>query len=184
MKRLFPLFLGLVLLSACAHPVREPSDVEPKGDDDSNTEVPSAPMDITLQVGLIALEDNGKSGPLVGCGDSLVFVNQTVTGTLTAEEKVQAALEALFAIKDSTYGESGLYNALDEAELTVDSVHLEDSQLDVALSGTLSSGGVCDDPRIVEQIKETAENNAGVDSALTVKVTINGKALEEQLSGK
>lgn len=192
MKALIPLLLASILLSACAYPVEAPAQIEPdeqntgEGSDEDSTPVDDTeiPEELSLQVGLIALEDNGENGPLVGCGDSLVFVTQTVSGPLTAEKKVREALEALFAIKEPTYGESGLYTALDEADLTIDSVELDGTTLKVALSGTMSSGGVCDDPRIVEQIKETAENNVGLDTALTVMVTVNGNPLEDQLSGK
>ncbi len=192
MKPLIPLLLASILLSACAYPVEAPAQIEPdeqntgEGSDEDSTPVDDTeiPEELSLQVGLIALEDNGENGPLVGCGDSLVFVTQTVSGPLTAEKKVRKALEALFAIKEPTYGESGLYTALDEANLTIDSVELDGTTLKVALSGTMSSGGVCDDPRIVEQIKETAENNVGLDTALTVMVTVNGNPLEDQLSGK
>ncbi len=187
MRSFLSLFLLSVLVTGCAHPVKPPVEDRPgtevdEGDDATSS--PETPENLTLQMGLIALEDNGENGPLVGCGDSLIFVTETVAGPLTAEAKVQKALEALFAIKDSTYGESGLYTALDAAELIVDSVHLEDDQLEVKLSGTLSSGGVCDDPRIVEQIKETAKNNVGLNSPLTVTVLINGVPVEQQLSGK
>ena len=187
MRSFLSLLLLSVLLTGCVRPVRPPVEDRPSTEVDEEedaTPPEETPENLTLQVGLIALEDNGENGPLVGCGDSLIFVTETVSGPLTVEEKVQKALEALFAIKDSTYGESGLYTALDAAELTVDSVHLEDAQLEVELSGTLSSGGVCDDPRIVEQIKETAKNNAGLDAPLTVTVLINGVSVEQQLSGK
>lgn len=177
MKLFAPLLFTAVLLNACAQPVVAPTQNE-------SVEQSEVAENISLQVGLIALEDNGETGPLVGCGDSLVFVTKTVQGPLTPEKKVRSALEALFAMKESTYGESGLYTALDAAELTVDSVKLEDRTLSVSLSGTMSSGGVCDDPRIVEQIKETAKNNVGLDSPLTVIISVNGNPLEQQLSGK
>lgn len=177
MKFFLSSFLLSVLLTGCAGPSRPPVDDRPV--DDVVDEV-----EVTLQVGLVALEDNGANGPLVGCGDSIIFVTQTVPGPLTTEERIQAALEALFAIEGPTYGESGLYTALDASTITVDSIHLEDERLDIELTGTFSSGGVCDDPRIVEQIKETAKNNAGLDTELTLSILVNGEPLEQQLSGK
>ncbi|QQR54937.1 hypothetical protein IPG41_07235 [Candidatus Peregrinibacteria bacterium] len=185
MKSFYPLVFGVLLLSSCANlgSVQEPSE-EDAALDEAVSEDEEGGNKVDLQIGLIALEDNGESGPLVGCGDSLVLVTQSAEGLLTPEEKIEAALEALFAIKDPSYGQSGLYTALDEAELSVDSVLLSSSQLTVELSGTLSSGGTCDDPRIVQQIKETAVANSEVSAPLEVKVLLNDRLLEEQLNAK
>src|SRR5690348_4697167 len=67
----------------------------------------------TANIYLIAIGDNGHSGPVVGCQDSLVPVTGLDIGNQpTTEDKISAALGKLFAIHDQYYGESGLYNAL------------------------------------------------------------------------
>lgn len=180
--KLTPFFLLLALtLSSCA-PV-EPTPVEPTP---VPVDGPDSEEDIgaLLQIGLIALEDGGSSGPLVGCGDSLVLVTQISEEVLNPEEQIEAALEALFAIDGSSYGESGLYNALSPSDVTVDSVHLEDGELEVQLSGSLLSGGTCDDPRIMEQIKETAKSNSGIGTELEMSILVNGITLEEHFNAK
>ncbi|MHB9032627.1 MAG: hypothetical protein ACYC6L_06230 [Anaerolineae bacterium] len=152
-----------------AKPAAEPS-VTP-------TEKP-IPTDQFVKVALIALEDNGASGGLVGCGDSVVLVDVMAIGSA---EPVQAALEALLAIKEQSYGESGLYNSLYRANLTIESIEVVGDAVNVALTGTLNLGGVCDDPRAEAQLVETARVNANVKEAF---VTLNGIPIHEALSQK
>jgi hypothetical protein len=58
--------------------------------------VPTTATEQTVKIFLIALEDNGKSGPLVGCGDSAVPVVVTVPKT---QGVLRAALEKLLSAK-------------------------------------------------------------------------------------
>jgi hypothetical protein len=140
--------------------------------------VPTAiPTSLTLQVFLIALEDNGRSGKKIGCDDSVVPVMVAVPYT---QDEPQAALEALFSIEEF-YGEPGLYNALYQSDLHVESVSVKDGEATVSLTGQLVSGGVCDNPRIEAQIEETVRQSTG---AVEVSVFINGTSLTELLSGE
>ncbi len=177
MRTFFASFSALVLLSACNTPppvldnTEEPSSVE---------EPSSSTTGISLQLAFIALEDNGASGPMVGCGDSVVLVSDFVEEALpTQKDRVLRALTDLFAVKSSAYGESELYNALDETSLTVDSLTLSDSLIEVQLSGAWSSAGACDDPRMVGQIEETIRGNLDVESSVELKITVNGKTLDQ-----
>lgn len=181
MHRSFASFLTLVLLSACsAQPTTPPLELP-------SDEVPTQGVEgSSLQLAFIALEDNGASGPMVGCGDSVILVNDWVETPLpTQKDHVVRALTDLFAVESSAYGESGLYNALDQSSLSVDSVTFTTDTVEVQLSGTWSSAGVCDDPRMSAQIEETIRGNIDLESS-ELKVTVNGKTLDQLMdaSGK
>lgn len=140
----------------------------------------------TVEIAYIALNDNGASGPLVGCGDSEVLVEDTALGATTTKARIQSALGKLFANKDQYLGESGLYNALYQSTLTVDSVTVDGKTVDVEISGETLSSGECDDPRMVDQIRATVENNLDSDKKFIITININGKPLEkiQDLSGQ
>ena len=123
---------------------------------------------------MIAMGDNGQSGMFVGCGDSLIPVTVNVPAATTTEGKITAALQHLFSLHDPFYGQSGLYNALYENTLTVDSVSLHGSTAGVILSGFTGSRGTCDDPRIEGQIEQTVLSVPGV---TCVVVILNGMQL-------
>src|SRR5512146_2508314 len=98
-----------------------------------------------VQIYQIAIDDKGKSGDLVGCGDSAVPAQVEVPAT---QGVLKAAMQALLTIKDRTYGESGLYNALYQSNLQVDRVTIDAGKATIELSGSMMLGGVCDDPRV------------------------------------
>ncbi len=134
-----------------------------------------------LRVALVAMEDNGSNGELIGCGDSIVMVEvepeDDPMHTAKVASTVSDALDALFAIESSDYGESGLYNALYQSDLEVDSVSYSGSSMSISISGSITSGGTCDDPRIEQQIRATAAANAPDGTEITI--TFDGKDLHE-----
>jgi hypothetical protein len=132
----------------------------------------------TVNIYLIALEDNGQAGPQVGCGDSAVSVPVPISPT---REVLKAAYQALLSIKQQHYGESGLYNALYQSNLQLDSVNIKDGTAIVYLSGTLLLGGVCDNPRVEAQLEQTALQFSTVNA---VAIFINGRPLRDALSLK
>ncbi len=149
------------------------------GGGSGNTPEPSpSTTTAALTVFYVAVDDQGKSGPLIGCGDSLVA---TETEPRTFTNPVEAAMLALLGDNSATHGESGLLNAVAASELRYVSSKVRGDQVTVDLSGTLSSGGTCDDPRIVEQLKYTAKVAAGVGSA---RILFNGVDIEKALSQK
>ena len=101
--------------------------------------------DQIVKIVLIALEDNGQSGTLVGCGDSAVPINVTIPRT---QGVLRAALEKLLSAKQEFYGESGYYNALYQSDLRIQSVTIEQRKAIIHLAGTLMLGGTCDAPRV------------------------------------
>jgi len=141
--------------------------------------VAAAPAEASIY--LVAIGDNGQSGQLVGCGDSLIPVTVNVGDQATTESKIRSTLTKLFEIKAQYYGESGLYDALYNSNLTVDSVQMIGTKAVVNLSGTFSLGGVCDDPRAIGQIESTIKQFAGVSST---DVLYQGNLIENVLSGR
>lgn len=130
----------------------------------------------TVKVFLIAIDDNGQSGTLVGCGDSAIPVTVTIPRT---QGVLKAALQKLLSIKEQSYGESGLYNALYQSDLALRSVTIDQGTAIIHLTGTLMLGGVCDNPRVEAQLEETALQFSTVSN---VSVFLNDTLLEEVLS--
>jgi len=142
------------------------------------TQVPLTPTRAqqTVKIFLIALEDNGQSGPLVGCGDSVIPVTVVIPST---QGVLKAALGKLLSIKEQHYGESGLYNALYQSDLHLKSVTIDQGKAIIYLTGTLMLGGVCDNPRVEAQIEQAALQFSTVSS---VEVFIDDIPLEDVLS--
>ncbi len=178
------LFLALTLfLSACTEEVLP----EPELEADSETEArpePESESESILEIALIGLEDDGNNGPMVGCGDSLISVFQETESNQSPEARIENALSALFAIESPYYGESGLYNALSSSDLMVEDVQISDEVITVNLTGTLLSGGACDDPRITAQIYQSVLDNSGMPSDSLVQVNLNAQDLETLLNGQ
>jgi hypothetical protein len=187
---LAPIICSLLTLAACTVGIAQrqeivggPSAVPPSA---IPTSLPATPVATdteetsqqTVDIFLIALEDNGVSGKPVGCGDSAVPVQVTIPHT---REVLRAALEALLSVEGQFYGESGLYNALYQSDLQVESITIEEGNAIIHLSGTLMLGGMCDNPRVQAQIEETALQFATVNE---VTVFLNDRPLEEVLSLK
>lgn len=138
----------------------------------------SPPTVNEVKLYLIAIDDQGKSGEKIGCGDSAVSVTRTVE---TTTKPLTAAYQELLSLKDQYYGQSGLYNALYQSDLKLDSATVVDGIATVHLSGKMQLGGVCDNPRVEAQLKNTILQFPTVKKAV---VFINGKLLEQVLSEK
>lgn len=136
---------------------------------------PEDALSFETQFYLVALGDGGQSGESIGCGDSLVPVDIDFDA---ATAPMTAALNALFSIDSRIYGQSGLYNALYQSDLSVDSLDIVDNVATINLSGTIQIGGVCDEPRLVAQIEEVALQYASVDQ---VSILLNGTPIEDTL---
>jgi len=134
---------------------------------------PTATPTTTVNIFLIAQDDNGKTGKLVGCGDSAVAVEREVPETKAV---LRAAIEQLISIKDKTYGSAGLYNALADSSLNFESAEINNGKATIKLSGTLNLVGTCEDARIEAQLKETALQFSTVQSA---EIFINDINLDE-----
>ena len=140
------------------------------------TDTPSGPQ--MVKIFLIAVGDNGVSGDMIGCGDSAVAVQVEITPT---QGVLKAALQALLAIKTKDYGQSGLYNALYQSDLQLDSVKIENGTASIYLTGSLLLGGECDNPRVEAQLTQIALQFSTVTQAA---IFINNKPLKDILSLK
>jgi hypothetical protein len=138
----------------------------------------STPTSMTLKIFLIALNDNGVSGKLTGCGDSAVAVDVQVPYTTGV---LKASLNKLLSIKDQNYGQSGLYNSLYQSSLKLSSVTLKDGLATVRLTGKMILGGVCDNPRVQAQLEQTALQFSTVKK---VSIYVNNVPLAKLLSEK
>lgn len=140
------------------------------------------PLTDILSIGMISLGDGTVSTGAVGCGDFSVMVPVAITPprVMDAEEKVKTALALLFAAENS-YSESGFYNALAQSSgLAIEKVVFDGDTIRVYITGILQSGGVCDDPRIIEQLRTTVEVH--VDES-TVLLFINDISIDEYFHG-
>ena len=114
--------------------------------------------------------DNGDG--TFGCMDTLVPVEVEIDAQENDEGRITAALNMLFG-----YEHDELYNVFANSNLTVQDVTIENGVATVNLSGELSIGGVCDEPRVTEQLNATITQFAGVNSA---NVLLNGSPILEE----
>lgn len=153
-------------------PVSEQSSSTPPTQQESS---PSATVS-EVKIFLIALNDNGKSGEKIGCEDSVVFVSRPITPT---QAPLKASIEQLLSIKDQNVDQ--FYNSLYQSELKLDKASIdEDGKATINLSGNMSLGGVCDNPRFKAQLEKTAMQFKTVNN---VEIFINGTDLDTLLFG-
>lgn len=131
-----------------------------------------------LTIYYVAIEDNGISGPRIGCGDSLVA---TTTAPVRFTDQVGPSIGTLLANKSRDVGLSGLVNVLYQSNLSYVGGELDGSTITIYLTGQFMLGGVCDIPRAKAQLEYTAMAAAGATSA---QVFVNGRPIDEVLSLK
>lgn len=130
-----------------------------------------------VKVYLVALGDNGKRGRKIGCEDSLVAVRRNIEPT---NAPLKAALDELMSMP-AEHNEGGreLGNYWKGENLKVESVLLKKGTATIRITGTLTVAGICDQPRITEQIEATARQFPTVKR---VRVFVNGTPLKEAIS--
>ncbi len=176
MKRSVLLSVGL-LLTACNLQFAASTAVPAASTGPTSTPQPTT-APIRVKIFLVAIGDKGAAGQQIGCGDSLVAVEREANPSGSPE---QVALTDLLSIRTQFYGQSGLYNALYQSDLSVQSLSTANGILTVNLTGRLQLGGVCDDPRVEAQLTATASQFSSAD---TVRIFINGVPLKDALSEK
>jgi LysM repeat protein len=117
---------------------------------------------------LIMPDDNGQSGPPVGCGDSAVAVRSARSSTGSLEGDIRASLQELFSIRTPNYGQSGYAHSLHAANLAVQSVTVDGGRATIRLTGALPLIGTCADARMEAQIRLTVFQYGGFDSAMII----------------
>lgn len=171
------------LNNSTAPAAQTPSSAESDQASPTGSSAPSSPSSAAattaaLTLFYVAVGDAGQSGPEIGCGDSLVA---TQTGPEEFTNQVEASMAALLADDNEELGGSGLRNALAASDLEYVTSLVDGDVVTVELEGTVSSGGTCDDPRIIEQLKYTAMTAAGTGEA---EILVEGEKIEEVLSPK
>ena len=126
-----------------------------------------------IKVYLVALNDAGKSGRKIGCDDSLVSVTRTIKPTAST---LKAAMEELVATPGDD--DKKLGNYVVGPDLKVKSVSISRGTATIRFSGHISVAGICDEPRIVEQIMATAKQFPNVKR---VKVFVGKETLEDAI---
>ena len=122
-----------------------------------------------VKVYLVALGDAGKSGRKIGCDDSLVAVTRTVKND---GAPLKAAVRELLAMPRDYEGRLGNYWFGERLRVT--GATISRGTATIRIAGRVFVAGVCDEPRIEEQIKETARQFPGVRK---VNVFVNGRPL-------
>jgi hypothetical protein len=131
-----------------------------------------------LAIYYVAVGDNGISGPLIGCGDSIVA---TSTEPIRFTDQVGPAIRRLLANRSRDVGMSGLVNVLSQSSLTYLGGSFDGTTITIYLSGQFFLGGECDIPRAKAQLEFTAMAAAGASRAA---VFVNGRPIDEVLSLK
>ena len=125
-----------------------------------------------MDIYLVAVGDKGEKGIKIGCDDSLVGVIRKIKPTVAP---LKAAIEELLATPREYSKELGNY--WQGKDLKLKSVTITDGVATIHISGEGPFvGGVCDEPRITEQMEKTAMQFSSVNS---VKVFVNDKPLKE-----
>ena len=129
-----------------------------------------------VKVYLVALGDNGKRGKKIGCEDSLVAVTRRIKPTAAP---LRAALDELLSMPKEYKADSSLSNYWVGSNLRVKSVAVRKGTATIHIIGEGPSiAGICDEPRVISQIEETARQFPTVKR---VRVFVNGQRLEDAI---
>lgn len=169
------LYAGTAVLVAlfelgCQGPAREDARLETGSD----SALPPVPRGVSF-ANIYLVETEPEPGVAVdtgfGCGDRLVPI-----AVPSWSDGLHGAISALLAQSDTL----GLLNVLHQPDaLVVDSVAVGPSTSHVHISGRLTLGGVCDHPRISEQLNATARAASTTDS---IAFFVNGEPIDRYLS--
>lgn len=157
--------------------VAEASPTPLSGPKQANQPTPTSSIH-SIKLFFVAVGDNGVSGKKIGCDDSLVPVDVEIVPTYAV---LSSAFDQLLKSKDQFYKESGLYNALYQSDLSIDTINLNNGEAVIRLSGKVVLGGVCDIPRVEAQLVETARQFTTVEN---VTIYLNNQILKDALSQK
>ena len=128
--------------------------------------------EISVNIYLVANEGSKLNGKTIGCNDILVPITKNV---LVKNNDVEAALNELLITKDS--GE--LKNFVKGPSLIIYQVTIAGGIADIYLKGDFHLSGICDIPRIKEQLYETVKQFSDIRK---VKIYINNETLESYFS--
>jgi hypothetical protein len=173
MKKFFPLLSISILLTGCSISITPTPASSPTSSTSPMTMVTTVPTTLptpinTVQIALVN-EIGTPSATTFGCGDEIEMVNRTVSTTTP----LKTAIEELLSVHTRDYGLSGLTTALYQNNFTVSSVVITGTHADIDLTGSIMMDGVCDNPRIQEQMKRTILQFPTI---TTYQIKLNGTA--------
>lgn len=125
-----------------------------------------------VNIYLVSLEGTNQEGKAFGCNDKLIAVSRSVKVEKTP---IESAITELLAAKDT----EELKNYVKGFQLMLFQVTIAGGACDVYLNGELAINGVCDIPRIREQLNETAKQFTDLKR---VNFYINTQPLEKYLN--
>ena len=125
-----------------------------------------------VNIYLVSLEGTNREGKAFGCNDKLTAVSKTVKVENTP---LESAITELLAATDT----EELKNYVKGFQLMLFQVTIAGGVGDVYLNGELAINGVCDIPRIREQLNETAKQFTELKR---VNFYINTQPLEKYLN--
>jgi len=137
---------------------------------------PASRMEMEIKVAFLnpdgELPNEAKPGDLTGC-DHVVFSTYAIVPTTTP---LAAALNLLLGNKEIYPGEQSqpyhVYNYVAKGNLKLAAAIVKDGVATISLTGTPPPlGGVCDDPRLLIQVTQTARQFPTVQK---VKLLVNG----------
>jgi len=141
-----------------------------------------APLEGSLELWWLLPDDAGVSGPLAGCGDSLIPAPSGIPTDLDAADRLNNALAFL---TDPAHGEStnGGMNLMAQTELTAVSYRIENSHVIMNLEGRLNLDSDCFNARLESQL---AMNILSLTDTETATILVNGENLRQaaDLSGR
>jgi hypothetical protein len=132
----------------------------------------------SVRIYLVAIGDKGRFGKRIGCGDSLIAVTRPIPPTTAP---LAAALRLLLDDHQPYFGQSGLYNSLYRSRLKLQRARVANGRATTYLVGRLQVGGVCDNPRVEGQLRQTVLQFRTVRS---VAIFVNNVPLSRLLSGR
>ena len=123
----------------------------------ANTDAERDANELTVALVLLQGEEppaGAVLGGVIGCGDRIAYTKAPRTGT--SDWLAMDAVAALLAIRDNSKFPP-YYDALANSKVGVEKVQSRDGiTTEVWLHGTMNPGGVCDVPRMKEQVERTA----------------------------
>lgn len=128
---------------------------------------PGGPATDAIDLGMVALDDGGAQGPLFGCNDSLITVPDEIQLLGNTEHQVRAAVQRLL-VRDP----GADFNIFHDQNLIVEEVTIAGGTATIHFAGSLILAGVCDEPRVEEQLKATATQFVGVTN---IEIMVNGQ---------
>lgn len=126
---------------------------------------------VTVTLFMVETGNDSGQGTPIGCGDLLVERRVRIP---KGENLLAGTMRALIAPEND-----GPENFVAGKDVKLESAEISGGVARVYLAGVIPLSGVCDHPRVEQQLLRTAAQFAEVDSAI---VYIGGERLEEYLS--